>query len=168
MSPREAAGRDPRRSTLPLGAPALNVRRDKDRRAGCWHPQRRRRRVAAMATAAPPRPDARDIFGEVVESLVHERPLAETLALISRRVCELGAFDFCGILVPDAEGDHVPLPPPHPFPPRSAPPPSPPRYVTRLNDLFLGSLHDSALAAPPTASALRRRETAVLGDALSD
>jgi len=112
-----------------------------------------------MATVAPSGPDARDIFGEVVESLVHERPLAETLALISRRVCELGAFDFCGILLPDAEGDHVHLAASHRFPPR---------YVTRLNELFLGSLHDTALAASPTASALRRRETAVLGDALSD
>src|SRR4051794_19453330 len=112
-----------------------------------------------MATAAPAGTDARDIFGEVVESLVHERPLAETLALISRRVCELGAFDFCGILLPDAEGDHVHLAASHRFPPR---------YVTRLNELFLGSLHDTALAASPTASALRRRETAVLGDALSD
>jgi len=112
-----------------------------------------------MATAAPAGTDARDIFGEVVESLVHERPLAETLALISRRVCELGAFDFCGILLPDAEGDHVHLAASHGFPPR---------YVTRLNDVFLGSLRDTALAGSPTASALRRRETAVMTDALSD
>src|SRR3954447_12204165 len=112
-----------------------------------------------MATAAPAGTDARDIFGEVVESLVHERPLAETLALISRRVCELGAFDFCGILLPDAEGDHVHVAASHRFPPR---------YATRLNELFLASLRDSALAASPTASALRRRETAVLTDALED
>src|SRR4051812_49950415 len=112
-----------------------------------------------MATPAPPRPDARDIFGEVVESLVHERPLAETLGLISRRGCELGAFDFCGILLPDAEGDHVHVAASHHFPPR---------YVTRLNELFLASLRDSALAGSPTASALRRRETAVLTDALED
>jgi sugar diacid utilization regulator len=112
-----------------------------------------------MATAVPARTDARDIFGEVVESLVHERPLAETLALISRRVCELGAFDFCGILLPDAEGDHVQLAASHGFPPR---------YVKRLNDVFLGSLRDTALAGSPTASALRRRETAVMTDALSD
>jgi sugar diacid utilization regulator len=112
-----------------------------------------------MATAAPAGTDARDIFGEVVESLVHERPLAETLALISRRVCELGAFDFCGILLPDAEGDHVHLAASHGFPPR---------YVKRLNDVFLGSLRDTALAGSPTASALRRRETAVMTDALSD
>src|SRR4051794_1736619 len=112
-----------------------------------------------MATAASPGSDARDIFGEVVESLVHERPLHETLALISRRVCELGAFDFCGILLPDADGDHVHVAASHGFPPR---------YVTRLNDLFLASLRDTALAGSPTASALRRRETAVLADALSD
>src|SRR3954465_13485308 len=112
-----------------------------------------------MATAAPAGTDARDIFGEVVESLVHERPLAETLALISRRVCELGAFDFCGILLPDAEGDHVHLAASHGFPPR---------YVKRLNDLFLAPLADHALDGSPTASALRRRETAVLTDALSD
>jgi sugar diacid utilization regulator len=112
-----------------------------------------------MATAAPAGTDARDIFGEVVESLVHERPLGETLALISRRVCELGAFDFCGILLPDAEGDHVHLAASHGFPPR---------YVKRLNDVFLGSLRDTALAGSPTASALRRRETAVMNDALSD
>src|SRR3954463_2312582 len=112
-----------------------------------------------MATAAPAGIDARDIFGEVVESLVHERPLAETLALISRRVCELGAFDFCGILLPDAEGDHVHLAASHGFPPR---------YIARLNDLFLVPLQDTALAGSPTASALRRRETAVLADAESD
>jgi DNA-binding PucR family transcriptional regulator len=109
-----------------------------------------------MATAAR---DARDIFGEVVESLVHERPLDETLALISRRVCELGAFDFCGILLPDADGDHVHLAASHGFPPR---------YVKRLNDLFLAPLQDTELAASPTASALRRRETAVLADVLAD
>src|SRR4051794_25523451 len=112
-----------------------------------------------MASTAPPGLDARDIFGEVVESLVHERPLDETLALISRRVCELGAFDFCGILLPDAEGDHVHLAASHGFPPR---------YVKRLNDLFLAPLQDTELAGSPPASALRRRETAVLADALSD
>src|SRR3954452_2186756 len=160
MAPRVAAGRNPRRPTLPLGARVLKVHRDKDRRPRCCA-RRQRAGVgsAAMATAAPAGTDARDIFGEVVESLVHERPLGETLALISRRVCELGAFDFCGILLPDAEGDHVHLAASHGFPPR---------FVTRLNDVFLGSLRDTALAGSPTASALRRRETAVMTDALSD
>src|SRR4051812_30535730 len=115
-----------------------------------------------MATAAPDGIDAPaglDIFREVLDSLVRQRPLAETLALISRRVCELGAFDFCGIVLPDAEGDHVHLAASHGFPPR---------YVKRLNDLFLAPLEDHALDGSPTASALRRRETAVLTDALSD
>src|SRR3954451_9488820 len=109
-----------------------------------------------MATAAPAGTDARDIFGEGVGSLAPERPLAETLGLISRRVCELGAVDFCGILLPDAEGDHVHVAASHHFPPR---------YVTRLNELFLPPLRDSALAVSPTASARPRRETAVLTDA---
>src|SRR3954453_6120338 len=105
-----------------------------------------------MATAAPPRPDARDIFGEVVESLVHERPLAETLGLLSRRGGGGGPFDFCGILPPDADGDHVHVAASHHFPPR---------YVARLNELFLASLRDSALAGSPTPSALPRRGPAV-------
>jgi GAF domain-containing protein len=115
-----------------------------------------------MGTAPPAGTDARaglDIFQEVLESLVRQRPLAETLALISRRVCELGAFDFCGIVLPNAEGDHVHLAASHGFPPR---------YAKRLNDLFLAPLRDNALAGSPTESALRRRETAVMTDALSD
>src|SRR5215210_7618707 len=115
-----------------------------------------------MATPAPAGIDAPaglEIFREVLESLVRQRPLAETLALISRRVCELGTFDFCGIVLPDAEGDHVHLAASHGFPPR---------YVKRLNDLFRAPLEDHALAGSPTESALRRRETAVMTDALSD
>src|SRR3954447_4728349 len=115
-----------------------------------------------MATAAPAATDAPaglDMFREVLESLVRQRPLADTLGLISRRVCEPGAFDFCGIVLPDAEGHHVHLAASHGFPPR---------YAKRLNDLFLAPLEDRALAGSPTASALRRRETAVLTDALSD
>src|SRR4051812_23382988 len=115
-----------------------------------------------MATAAPAASDAHaglHIFQEVLEGLVRQRPLAETLALISRRVCELGAFDFCGIVLPDADGDHVHLAASHGFPPR---------YVTRLNDLFLAPLQDRALAGSPTESAIRRRRTAVMTDALSD
>ena len=75
-----------------------------------------------MATAAPPA-DAGvglDIFQEVPQSLVRQRPLEETLTLISRRVCELGAFDFCGIVLPDARAEHVHLAATHAFPPRYA------------------------------------------------
>src|SRR3954452_23546674 len=98
------------------------------------------------------------MFGEVVESLVHERPLDETLELISRRVCELGAFDFCGIVLLGAEGDHVHLAASHAFPPR---------YVKRLNEIFVAPLQGTALAGSPTASAIRRRAATVLTDALS-
>src|SRR5215218_6205750 len=115
-----------------------------------------------MATAAPAAIDARaglQIFQEVLQSLIRQRPLEETLALISRRVCELGAFDFCGIVLPDAEGDHVHLAASHAFPPR---------YVKRLNEIFVAPLQGTALAGSPTASAIRRRETIVMTDALSD
>src|SRR3954451_5124270 len=134
MGSSDAAGQDPAPPTLPLGAGALNVRRDKDRRRGCCPRQRAGVGSSAMATGAPAGIAARSICGEVVESRVHERPLAETLALISRRVCEIGAFDFCGILLPDAEGDHVHLAASHGFPPR---------YIARLNDLFLVPLQDT-------------------------
>src|SRR3954453_6283855 len=115
--------------------------------------------MASAPPAATDAPAGLDIFREVLDSLVRQRPLAETLALISRRVCELGAFDFCGIVLPAAEGDHVHLAASHGFPPR---------YAKRLNDLFLAPLEDRALAGSPTASALRRREAAVLTRALSD
>jgi sugar diacid utilization regulator len=115
-----------------------------------------------MATEAPAAIDARaglDIFQEVLRSLIHQQPLEETLALISRRVCELGGFDFCGIVLPDDSWEHIHLAASHAFPPR---------YVKRLNNLFLAPLRETPLAASPTASAIRRRETIVMTDALSD
>jgi sugar diacid utilization regulator len=114
-----------------------------------------------MATQVPAGVDAAglEIFQEVLQSLIHQRPLEESLALISRRVCELGDFDFCGIVLPDDQWEHVHLAASHAFPPR---------YVKRLNDLFLAPLRETPLAASPTASAIRRRETIVMTDALSD
>src|SRR6185295_16201160 len=72
-----------------------------------------------MATQAPAGVDAAglQIFQEVLQSLMLQHPLEETLGLISRRVCPLG---------------------------------------------------EAAIAGSPTVSAIRRRETAVLTDALSD
>jgi sugar diacid utilization regulator len=99
------------------------------------------------------------IFQEVLQSLSRQRPLDETLGLISRRVCELGDFDFCGIVLPDARADHVHLAATHAFPPR---------YARRLEELFHASLRDSALHGSPTESAIRRRTTAVMADALAD
>jgi len=115
-----------------------------------------------MATEAPAAIDARaglEIFQEVLQSLIHQRPLEESLALISRRVCELGAFDFCGIVLPDDQWEHVHLAASHAFPPR---------YVKRLNSLFLAPLRDAELAGSPTFSAIRTRETTVMTDALTD
>src|SRR6201989_3013207 len=64
-----------------------------------------------MATQAPAGVDAAglQIFQEVLQSLMLQHPLEETLGLISRRVCELGEFDFCGIVMPDDQWEHMHL-----------------------------------------------------------
>jgi GAF domain-containing protein len=115
----------------------------------------------ATPVAARPELDAASglpIFQEVLQSLLHEASPEETLTLISRRVTELAAFDFCGIVLPDADWTHVRLAASHAFPPR---------YASRLNDTFLAPL-DGTLAGSPTAMAMRLRRTVVLRDALSD
>src|SRR6185436_3506127 len=114
-----------------------------------------------MATQAPAGVDAAglQIFQEVLQSLVLQRPLEETLGLISRRVCELAAFDFCGIVLPDEHWEHVHLAASHAFPPN---------YVKRLNEIWRAPLEGVDLDGSPTVAALKHRETAVLTDALSD
>ena len=116
----------------------------------------------ATPTAARPELDAAaglPIFQEVLQSLLHEGSLEETLTLISRRVTELAAFDFCGFVLPDADWTHVHLAASHAFPPR---------YASRLNDTFLAPLDGTPLAGSPTAMAMRRRRTVVMTDALAD
>src|SRR3954454_9142019 len=101
----------------------------------------------ATPTAAGPdleRASGLPIFQEVLDSLLHEGSLEETLTLISRRVTELAAFDFCGIVLPDADWTHVHLAASHAFPPR---------YASRLNDAFLAPLDGTPLAGAPTATA---------------
>jgi PucR C-terminal helix-turn-helix domain/GAF domain/GGDEF-like domain len=110
-----------------------------------------------------PRPPAADgelsIFQEVLQSLVHERPLEQTLDLVSRRVSELAGFTFCGVLLPDAGWQRLRLAGAHNFPPR---------YRDRLNDIFLVPVGNQALAGSPTRSAVHHRRTAVMSDALAD
>jgi sugar diacid utilization regulator len=115
----------------------------------------------ATPTAARPELDAAaglPIFQEVLQSLLHEGSLEETLTLISRRVTELAEFDFCGVVLPDADWTHVRLAASHGFPPR---------YASRLSDTFLAPL-DGTLGGSPTAMAMRLRRTVVLRDALAD
>src|SRR5829696_653878 len=105
----------------------------------------------ATPTAARPELDAAaglPIFQEVLQSLLHEGSHEETLTLISRRVTELAAFDFCGIVLPDADWTHVRLAASHGFPPR---------YASRLSDTFLAPLDGTPLAGSPTAMAMRLR-----------
>ena len=116
----------------------------------------------ATPTAVGPDLDAAPglaMFQEVLQSLLHEASHEETLTLISRRVTELAAFDFCGIVLPDADWTHVHLAASHAFPPH---------YAARLNDAFMAPLDDTALAGSPTAMAMRLRRTVVLRDALRD
>ena len=98
------------------------------------------------------------IFQEVLQRLTGEHTHEETLGLICRRVSELAGFDFCGIFLP-AAGDHLRLAASHAFPPR---------YLTRLHDVFLAPLHDLRLAGSPTETAIHDRRTVVLGDTLTD
>ena len=99
------------------------------------------------------------IFQEVLQSLTSQRAHGETLNLISRRVSDLAAFDFCGIFLLDARSEHVHLAASHAFPPR---------YVARLNDVFLAPLRDLTLAGSPTETAIHEGRTAVMTDVLSD
>src|SRR4051794_8292013 len=115
----------------------------------------------ATPTAAGPdleRASGLPIFQEVLDSLLHEGSLEQTLTLISRRVTELAAFDFCGIVLPDADWTHLRLAASHAFPPR---------YAGRLSDTFLARIDGTPLAGSPTAMAMRLRRTVVLDDALS-
>src|SRR3954469_25523389 len=99
------------------------------------------------------------IFQEVLDSLLHEGSLEQTLSLISRRVTELAAFDFCGIVLPDDDWTHLHLAASHGFPPD---------YARRLTDTFHDRIDGTPLAGSPTALAMRRRRTVVLRDALTD
>src|SRR4051812_29906208 len=99
-----------------------------DKRLGIWSD------VMVTPAAARPEVDATSgltIFQEVLGSLLHEASVDQTLNLISRRVTELAAFDFCGIVLPDADWSHVHLAASYAFPPR---------YARRLQDTFLAPL----------------------------
>jgi sugar diacid utilization regulator/GAF domain-containing protein len=122
--------------------------------------------MSLMATEVPPvlrpqpAPDGElSIFQEVLQTLVHEHPLEQTLNLVSRRVSELAGFSFCGVLLPEAGWRRLHLAGAHNFPPR---------YGARLNDIFLVPVGDETLVGSPTRSAVQQRHTAVLNDALTD
>jgi sugar diacid utilization regulator len=99
------------------------------------------------------------IFDEVLETVVAERPLGETFDLIARRVAELGAFDFCGVLLPDADRRRIHLAGAHDFPEH---------YQELLDGIFQVPFDDERFAGSPTAQALRERRTVVLEDAFAD
>lgn len=101
--------------------------------------------------------DAIAIFQDVLESVLEDRPLGETLDLVARRVSELGAFDFCAIVLPEHGGRKVRIGGSHNFPPR---------YAERASSVFDAALQE--IGTSPTARALSERRTVLISDTESD
>ena len=115
-----------------------------------------------MASGARPAstPRASRSSRRSLQSLMLQRPLEETLGLISRRVCELGDVR---LLRHRAARRPVGAHPPRRVARRS-------RRTTSSASTSSGSRRSATPSSPARrpSSALRRRETAVLTDALSD
>src|SRR2546429_5231156 len=80
--------------------------------------------------------------------------------LIVRHVARLAGFEFCGVLLPDATGEHVHLAGSYAFPAD---------YAKRLGNLFEEvPVADEALAGAPTRRAFVHGRTVVVPDVLED
>ncbi|MDO8210220.1 helix-turn-helix domain-containing protein [Conexibacter sp. CPCC 206217] len=101
--------------------------------------------------------DAVAIFQDVLESVLDDRPLGETLDLIARRVSELGAFDFCAIVLPEGDGRKVRIGGSYNFPPR---------YAERASHVFDAAIQE--INTSPTARALAERRSILIADTESD
>jgi sugar diacid utilization regulator len=100
------------------------------------------------------------VLQEVLQSLASERPVREVMDLIVRHVARLAGFEFCGVLLPDAAGEHVRLSGAYAFPAD---------YAKRLGNLFEElPVADEALAGAPTRRAFERGRTIVVRDVLED
>ncbi len=99
------------------------------------------------------------VFQEVMQQLGDEAPLGQTLDLIARRVSEVAAFNFCGIVLSDDRWERVHLGGSHGFPPH---------YAERLTGMHRAPVDDPAMADSPTQRAMRHARTVVLGDVLRD
>jgi hypothetical protein len=67
------------------------------------------------------------VLQEVLPSLASERPVREAMDLIVSHVARLASFEFCGVVLPDATGEHVRLSGAYAFPAD---------YAKRLGNLF--------------------------------
>jgi sugar diacid utilization regulator/GAF domain-containing protein len=100
------------------------------------------------------------VLQEVLPSLASERPVREAMDLIVSHVARLASFEFCGVLLPDATGEHVRLSGAYAFPAD---------YAKRLGNLFEElPVADDALAGAPTRRAFEQGRTVVVPDVLED
>lgn len=96
------------------------------------------------------------LMADLIGSLVSGDPSEKTVSMICRRICELAAFRFCGVLVPDAGWGTYRLAGGHGFPSE---------YIESLHELFL--VHDdSEHLTSPTRQAADERRTIINADML--
>jgi sugar diacid utilization regulator/GAF domain-containing protein len=96
------------------------------------------------------------LMADLIGSLVSGDASEKTVSMICRRICELAAFRFCGVLVPDAGWGTYRLAGGHGFPSE---------YIESLHDLFLVH-NDSEHLTSPTRQAADERRTIVNVDML--
>jgi sugar diacid utilization regulator len=114
----------------------------------------------AVRTEPELRAELGAVLQEVLQSLASERPVREVMDLIVRHVARLAGFGFCGVLLPDASGEHVLLSGSYAFPAD---------YAKRLGNLFEEvPVADEALAGAPTRRAFVHGRTVVVPDVLED
>jgi sugar diacid utilization regulator len=117
-------------------------------------------RVVAVGTEPELRAELAAVLQEVLQSLASERPVREAMDLIVRHVARLAGFEFCGVLLPDAAGEHVRLSGSYAFPAD---------YAERLGNLFEElPVADEALAGAPTRRAFEQGRTVVVPDVMED
>jgi GAF domain-containing protein len=102
------------------------------------------------------KPGLTSTLQEVLRSLAREPPIEETLNLIVRRVSELGAFAFCGIVLPEPGTDAGKLVASYGFPTT---------YVDRVNRSWASRVTEFP---SPTMRALETKQMVVVTDVLSD
>ncbi|HVB78058.1 MAG TPA: helix-turn-helix domain-containing protein [Candidatus Nitrosotalea sp.] len=107
----------------------------------------------------PESPNLSTVVQEVLDSLMAERPLSDTLALVVRRVAELGGFNQCGVMLPDPDSRRIRLVAGFGFKPD---------YADRLHALGLYTLMPGPLAGGPTSHAFENNRLVVVPDVADD
>jgi sugar diacid utilization regulator len=96
---------------------------------------------------------------EILSSLASERPPREAMDLIVRHVARLAEFDFCGVLLPDADRKRVRLAGSYAFPAD---------YAERLRNVFSLPVTDEPNSDAPTVRAIKEGRTIVVPDVTLD